>query len=139
LKIISFILHHLSSFSYDMNFEIVKCDYTAEDEVDETPSGLGEEHGVLSATPELDEYLALPQVRQNNPNGIALDVLEWWRVHSCRYPDVAMMARDFFALPASSAGVERLFSAAGKKHGDAQKSTSEGSLEVSLVVFQNVA
>ena len=49
------------------------------------------------------------------------------------------MARGFFALPASSAGVERLFSAAGKKHGDAQKSTSEGSLEVSLMVFQNVA
>lgn len=117
----------------------MKCDCTAEDEVDETPSGLGEEQGVLSATAELDEYLALPQVRQNNPDGIAFDVLEWWRVHSWRYPNVARMARGFFALPASSAGVERLFSAAGKKHGDAQKSTSEGSLEVSLMVFQNVA
>ena len=116
----------------------MKCDCTAEDEVDETPSGLGEEQGVLSATAELDEYLALPQVRQNNPDGIAFDVLEWWRVHSWRYPNVARMARGFFALPASSAGVERLFSAACKKHGDAQKSTSEGSLEVSLMVFQNV-
>ena len=56
----------------------MKCDCTAEDEVDETPSGLGEEQGVLSAKAELDEYLALPQVRQNNPDGIAFDVLEWW-------------------------------------------------------------
>jgi hypothetical protein len=98
----------------------VKCDYTAEDEVNETPSGLGEEQGVLSATSELDEYLALPQVRQNNPNGIAFDVLEWWRVHSCRYPNVARIAREFFARSASSARGERLFSVAGKKHGDAQ-------------------
>jgi hypothetical protein len=49
------------------------------------------------------------------------------------------MARKFFALPASFVAVERLFSVAGKKHGDAQKSTLEGSLEVSLMVFQNVA
>jgi hypothetical protein len=49
------------------------------------------------------------------------------------------MARGFFALTASIVGVARLFIAAGKKHGDAQKSTSEGSLEVSLMVFQNVA
>jgi hypothetical protein len=134
LKIISFILHHLSSFSYDVA-QIVKCDCTAEDEVDETPSRLGEEQGVLSATAELDECLALPQVRQNNPDGIVFYVLEWWRVHSCRYPNVARMARGFFALPASAAGVERLFSVVGKKHGDARKSTAEGSLEVSLMVF----
>jgi hypothetical protein len=118
LKINSFILHHLLSFSYDVA-QIVKCDCTAEDEVDETPSGLGEEQGVLCATAILDEYLALPHVRQNNPDGVAFDVLEWWRVHSCRYPNVAKMARGFFALPASSAGVERLFSVVGKKHGDA--------------------
>jgi hypothetical protein len=55
----------------------MKCDCTAEDEVDENPSGPGEEQGVLSATTELIEYLALPQVRQNNPDGIAFDVLEW--------------------------------------------------------------
>jgi hypothetical protein len=107
LKIISFILHHLLSFSYYVA-QIMKYDCTAEDEVDETPSGFGEEQGVLSAIAELDEYLALPQVRQNNPNGIAHDVLEWWRVHSCRYPNVARMARGFFALPASFDGVERL-------------------------------
>jgi hypothetical protein len=138
LKINSFILHHLLSFSYDVA-QIVRFDCTPEDEVDDTPSGFGEEQGVLNATTELDEYLALPQVRQNNPYGIAFDVLEWWRVHSCRYPNVARMARGFFALPPSSARVERLCSVVGKKHGDAQKSTSEGSLEVSLMVFQNVA
>jgi hypothetical protein len=86
------LFHPSSSFSYDVA-QIVKCDRFAEDEVDENPSGLGEEQGVLTATTELDEYLALPQVRQNNRDGIAFDVLEWWRVHSCRYPYVAKMAR----------------------------------------------
>jgi hypothetical protein len=138
LKFFFFNLYHLSSFSYDVA-QIVKCHCTVEDEVDETPSGLGEEQRVLSARAELDEYLALPQVRQNNPDGVAFDVLEWWRVHSCRYPNVARMARGFFALHASYVGVERLFNATGKKHGDAQKSTLEGLLEVSLMVFQNVA
>jgi hypothetical protein len=62
LKINSFILHHLSSFSYNVA-QIVKCDCTQEDEVDENPPRLGEEQGVISATTELDEYLALPQMR----------------------------------------------------------------------------
>jgi hypothetical protein len=63
------------------------------DEIDENPSRLGEEQGVLSATSELYEYLALSKVRQNNPGGIAFDVLVWYWVHSCRYLNVARMAR----------------------------------------------
>jgi hypothetical protein len=74
LKNNSFIRHHPTHlFSCDAA-QIVKCDCTKEDEVDENPSGLGEEQGVLTATTELDEYLPLPQVRQNNPDGIAFDV-----------------------------------------------------------------
>jgi hypothetical protein len=104
LNINYFILHHLSSFSSDVA-QIVKCDCTAEDEVHENPSWLGEGQGVLNATAELDEYLVLPQVRQNNLDGIAFDVLEWWREHSCRYPNVVVFfwSRCFFAVPASFA------------------------------------
>jgi hypothetical protein len=117
----------------------MKCGFTAHDEVDENPSRLGEEQGVLSAITELDEYMALPHVRQNNSEGISFDVLDCWRIHSCCYPNVARMASGFFALSASFARVERLFSVASKKHGAAQKSTLEGSLEVFLMIFQNVA
>jgi hypothetical protein len=121
MKINSFILNHPTHlFIYDVAL-VVKCDCTAEDEVDENPSGFGEEQKALNATAGLDEYLALPQVLQNNPDGNAFDVLEWLRVHSCRYPNVAGMARGVFAQPASFAGVERFFSVACQKHGDAQK------------------
>jgi hypothetical protein len=55
----------------------VKCDCTAGDEVDENPSGLGEEQGILNATAELDENMALPQVGQNIHDGIEFDILKW--------------------------------------------------------------
>ena len=42
------------------------------------------------------------------------------------------MVKQYFAAPASSAGVERVFSAAGKMHGDLQKSAKDTTLEHSL-------
>ena len=39
------------------------------------------------------------------------------------------MVKQYFAAPASSAGVERVFSAAGKMHGDLQKSAKDSTLE----------
>ena len=39
--------------------------------------------------------------------------------------------------PASSAGVERVFSAAGKMHGDLQKSAKDSTLEHSLFAAFN--
>ena len=41
------------------------------------------------------------------------------------------------ARPASSAGVERVFSAAGKMHGDLQKSAKDSTLEHSLFAAFN--
>ena len=39
------------------------------------------------------------------------------------------MVKQYFATPASSAGVERVFSAAGKMHSDLQKSAKDATLE----------
>ena len=47
-------------------------------------------------------------------------------------PALAKMVKQYFAAPASSAGVERVFSAAGKMHGDLQKSAKDSTLEHSL-------
>lgn len=41
------------------------------------------------------------------------DALEWWKVHDSRFPSLARMARQYLAVPASSASVERLFSSVG--------------------------
>lgn len=37
-------------------------------------------------------------------------LLNWWKVHGSRYPDVATACRDIFAIPAAEVDVERLFS-----------------------------
>ena len=47
------------------------------------------------------------------------------------------MVKQYFAAPASSAGVERVFSAAGKMHGGLQKSAKDSTLEHSLFAAFN--
>ena len=50
---------------------------------------------------------------------------------------LAKMVKQYFAAPASSAGVERVFSAAGNMHGDLQKSSKDSTLENSLFAAFN--
>ena len=52
-------------------------------------------------------------------------------------PALAKMVKQYFAAPASSAGVERVFSAAGKMHGDLQKAAEDSTLERSLFAAFN--
>ena len=47
------------------------------------------------------------------------------------------MAKQYLAAPASSAGVERVFSAAGKMHGDLRKSLKDDTLKHSLFASFN--
>ena len=42
-------------------------------------------------------------------------------MRAIKWPNLAKMVKQYFPVPASSAGVERVFSAAGKMHGDLQK------------------
>ena len=53
---------------------------------------------------ELDAYLAQPRAN------IKEDMLQWWANHEGRFPTLAAMARDFLAVPATSAPSERAFS-----------------------------
>ena len=45
------------------------------------------------------------------------------------------MAKQYLAAPFSSAGVERVFSAAGKMHDDLRKSEKDSTLEHSLFAY----
>jgi hypothetical protein len=38
-------------------------------------------------------------------------ILDWWKVKERKWPALAKMVKQYFAAPASSAGVERIFSA----------------------------
>ena len=58
---------------------------------------------------ELAEYLALPQIKYETED----DTTAWWRENQSKFPNVAVMARQFLGCPASSASVERLFSQVG--------------------------
>ena len=67
--------------------------------------------------------------------GCDIDILKWWRAREEKWPALAKMVKmvkQYFAAPASSAGVERVFSAAGKMHGDLQKAAKDSTLEHSL-------
>jgi hypothetical protein len=85
---------------------------------------------------EVDRYLSLPQEKACI-GGRDLDILQWWKARAGEFPCLSKMARQFLALPASSAGPERLFTKAGKMHDDFKKSTSESTLQHALMVAVN--
>jgi hAT family C-terminal dimerisation region/Domain of unknown function (DUF4413) len=58
----------------------------------------------LQEADELTGYLAEPVIDDK------ADVLGWWRENAGRYPVLARIARDYLAIPASSASSERAFS-----------------------------
>lgn len=56
---------------------------------------------------ELSRYLASPLLSWK------CDPLEWWRINQASYPRLAIVARKYLCIPASSAPSERIFSTAG--------------------------
>jgi len=56
--------------------------------------------------PKLPFYADSDQKRVNNP-------LDWWKANAAKYPTLAVMAKKYLCVPATSAPVERLFSRAG--------------------------
>ena len=81
---------------------------------------------------ELEQYLEDADVP-----GCYEDILKWWRAREAKWPALAKMVKQYFAAPASSAGVECVFSAAGKMHGDLQKAAKDSTLEHSLFAAFN--
>jgi hypothetical protein len=92
---------------------------------------------------DLDKYLLLAQEPMHT------DVLAWWKLRDHDkpadsatgrvegLPHLARMARQWLGCPATSAGVERLFSKAGSMHHDLKGSMEDGSLEHSLIATAN--
>ena len=58
---------------------------------------------------ELERYRLMPASRQ-----MATNPLEFWRLHGWSMPHVALVAQHVLGAPASTANLERLFSAAGR-------------------------
>ena len=81
---------------------------------------------------ELDQYLNDPE----EPD-VEACLLAWWKVKELKWPALAKMAKQYLCAPCSSAGVERVFSAAGKMHDDLKKSAKDSTLEHSLFAAFN--
>ena len=81
---------------------------------------------------ELEEYLSSPL-----ETDMELDLLAYWKLKESTWPKLAKMAKQYLAAPFSSAGVERVFSAAGKMHDDLRKSAKDSTLEHSLFAAFN--
>lgn len=56
---------------------------------------------------EIKRFEAFPRVGEN------IDILAWWKSMSLQFPGLAKVAREYLAIPGSSASSERAFSAGG--------------------------
>ena len=77
---------------------------------------------------EMEEYLSRPQLEQTED----FDLLAWWKNYERRFPNIARMAKQVHGAPIASAGVERIFSAAGMFHSDKAKAQDVGLLKALL-------
>ena len=76
----------------------------------------------------LEQYLA-----DTEEPSLDVKLLAWWQAKESKWLSLAnMVMTQYFAAPASSAGVERVFSAAGNMHGVLQKWAKDSTLEHSL-------
>jgi hypothetical protein len=69
---------------------------------------------------QLQAYIQVQQV----PNDT--DPLMWWKQHQQEFPDLARMARQYLAVPATSASPERFFSRVGLVQTDLRKKNGGG-------------
>lgn len=63
-----------------------------------------------SMSSDLDKYLEEPVF----PRNYDFSILNWWKVHTPRYPILSMMARDVLGIPVSTLGLDVAFINSGR-------------------------
>uniref|UniRef100_A0A7N0VBJ8 BED-type domain-containing protein n=1 Tax=Kalanchoe fedtschenkoi TaxID=63787 RepID=A0A7N0VBJ8_KALFE len=63
-----------------------------------------------STISDLDKYLEEPVF----PRSFDFNILNWWKVHTARYPILSVVARDVLAIPMSTVAPQLVFSSGGK-------------------------
>lgn len=104
--------------------------FFADSDVEESEPEGGED-AEKSERDELAEYLALPQIKYKTEE----DAIKWWRENKETFPNLEVMARQYLGCPASSASVERLFSAVGIAFSAKRKSADASTL--ANIMFAN--
>lgn len=95
-------------------------------------SRVAEEAQTTDPRKELRSYLDSPLEPHDSLKDPA--VLKWWKDHQIVYPTLARMARDFHAVPASSAASERQFSSARHVGTDFRNRLTPGMFEAVQVL-----
>lgn len=81
---------------------------------------------------ELDAYLAEPIIMESsNP-------LPWWRSNHLKYPSVALVARAYLGIPATSVASERVFSKCGRVCTERRSLLSPQHVEQLVFLAQNL-
>ena len=112
---------------YDVVNFIYKNFYAPIDQV--APSAVVDEFDVFDIEPAVDEF---KDYCTNSPGMIGSqnkDVLLWWKGNSKKYPNLSRMARDYLAIPATSASSERLFSSGKLMISDTRNSLSPSTIQ----------
>ena len=63
---------------------------------------------------------------------------KWWAMNKTRYPNVAVVARQYLAIPATSVASERLFSKCGLVCSDRRAALNPQHLKQPVVLSQNL-
>ena len=93
--------------------------------------GEAEENETVEIEDELKAYLELPQLKCKTEQ----EAIDWWVDKSKRFPNLAVMARQYLGCPATSATVERLFSRVGIAFSAKRKSSDPAT--VADLMFAN--
>ncbi|KAB1216130.1 putative AC transposase [Morella rubra] len=78
-----------------------------------------------NANSDLDKYLEEPVF----PRNCDFNILNWWKVHTPRYPILSMMARDVLGTPMSSVGPELAFRTGGRMLDSCRSSLNADTLQ----------
>lgn len=70
------------------------------------------------------------------PRKEEVDILQWWKISSSKYPVLSKMARDILAIPASTVPSESAFSTGGRVISD-YRSSLAGSTVEALICLQD--
>ncbi|KAM2246368.1 hypothetical protein ACFXTI_007190 [Malus domestica] len=85
---------------------------------------------------EVDSYLLDPLEKVDKETKGAFKILSWWKTNGCKYPILAAIAKDIFAIQASTVASESAFSTGGRVISDFRSSLTPKSVEA-LICMHN--